>query len=129
MDMLDRMREGSVYADLRAFFTIGFQNAPNGLWLGVHGITPEELPTLLVEQTMKKGVGLVALTSEDDCMGSDSPEDRFGFLRKRISYLDSDKYQAVVLDANLLRVTRLEDGVTLSVLNSETVHAPQGDNW
>ncbi|MEK6825912.1 MAG: PHP-associated domain-containing protein [Nanoarchaeota archaeon] len=126
--MDDNIRSPNIYADLRAFFTIGFQDAPNGLWLGKHRMSRDQLPRFFYDTCMAKNIGLVALTSEDDKMLPHSPEDRFGHLTVASRSLLSE-YTLDLLDGGLLRVQRKRDNRILLVLNSETVHAPQGINW
>ncbi|MEK6825913.1 MAG: hypothetical protein AABY00_03950 [Nanoarchaeota archaeon] len=119
-----------VRVDLRAFFTIGFQDAPNGLWLGVHKLPRKYLFPRFVSTCLDKGLSLVAITTEDDKVVRYSPEDRFGFLAQReIMYPYSNIYQRERIDDNLFKVTRMRDNKVLFVLNSETVHAPQGESW
>ncbi len=123
---MDATTSRDTLADLRAFFTIGFQER----WLGKQGIPREYLFMKLVTSCMEKGLGLVAITSEDDRMIEGSPEDRLGYLMKcPLEPPYSNMYSRERLDENLLRVKREEDGRTLLLLNSETVHAPQGKNW
>ena len=114
-------------ADLRVFGSIGFQDAPNGLWLGKQGYQPQtSLAKRIIDSAIERKVSVVGITSEDDAMIQFSPEDRFGFL----------KYQLGDLPPNYV-MSRPQEGVlriwnrtgVVYVVNTETVHAPKGSDW
>src|SRR3989344_6802284 len=105
--MTETKTSSIVRADLRAFFTIGFQDAPNGLWLGIHRIPRQYLFQRFVTTCFDAELGLVALTTEDDRILPKSAEDRWGHL----AYCDegypfSAMYRREVVDEGLFKVTR-----------------------
>ncbi len=119
-------RNNIIYLDLRSFGTIGFQDAPNGLWLGKHKIKQKDLLKILADSCIKNSVDISTITTEDDLIQSGYPEDRMGFLLKQVLNLPKE-YKAEILDQNLLRVSN-ERGSVLFV-NSETIHAEKNKNW
>lgn len=115
-------------ADLRVFGAIGFQDAPNELWLGKQGYQPQKsLLKRIVDSAFESKVGVVGITSEDDAMIQFSPEDRFGFLRHQMGSL----YPEYI-------ISRPQEGVfrfwkrgekIVYLVNAETIHAPKGSDW
>lgn len=122
------MSQGIVRADLRSFYAIGFQNSKtNGLWLGKQGIDPSLLLKWFIDTCMDKNISLVAITTEDSRVNKYSPEDRFGFLLKSpMPHPHGLEYVFNQIDDNLLHVRRKIDENALLMLNSETIHSPEG---
>jgi len=120
------MRNDRLKADLRVFGAIGFQDAPNGLWMGVHGYNKNTLLEEIIKNCLRSNTDIVAITTEDDKIQQGYPEDRFGFLLKQISLLP-ECYSAEKIDDILMRVRAGSKIVYL--VNSETVHAPKDANW
>lgn len=119
----------TTFADLRAFGLIGFQDAPNGLWLGRHGLSKKDVAPEIVMAAFRNKVDLVGLTSEDDKMYRGSPEDRFGYFREKALETLPKRLIPTVFDRNLVRIYDEVLERNLLFLNAETVHAPKGMNW
>lgn len=121
------MAEKRKLIDLRSFGAIGFQDAPNGLWLGKQNYLPQsKLLERIIDSCIDKGVDVTAITTEDDCVIPGYPEDRFGFLANQIKSLKGP-YDGEKIDNTLMMLRRDQDRVYL--VNSETVHANKMDNW
>ncbi|MBI2631416.1 hypothetical protein HYW75_00240 [Candidatus Pacearchaeota archaeon] len=96
------MTEKRKLIDLRSFGAIGFQDAPNGLWLGKQNYLPQsKLLERIIDTCIKNEVDITAITTEDDCVLTGYPEDRFGFLANQIKSL-RNPYYGEKIDENLL---------------------------
>ncbi len=113
--------------DLRSFATIGFQDAPNGLWLGKQGYGHQErLLQKIIDTSIQNKAKITAITTEDDKILPGYPEDRFGFLANQLKNLPSG-YKGEKIDDALMALQSGQEVVYL--VNSETLHAPPNDNW
>lgn len=115
-------------ADLRVFGAIGFQDANNGLWLGVQGYAPQEsLLDRIVDASIKSKTDVIGLTSMDDVMYEGSPEDRFGFFKKLFLGNPGKGYSMDELEEGLMVVQRDNDGDTrdpgiVYIVNAQTLY-------
>jgi hypothetical protein len=119
-------------ADLRVFGAIGFQDANNGLWLGVQGYAPQEsLLDRIVDASIKSKTDVIGLTSMDDVMYEGSPEDRFGFFKKLFLGNPGKGYSMDEIEQGLIIVERDNNGDTrdpgiVYIVNAETLYH---HNW
>lgn len=121
------MEKNGTFIDLRSFGAIGFQDAPNGLWLGKQNYRPQNtLLEKIIDACIKNEVDITAITTEDDIVLSGYPEDRFGFLAAQIKDLEYP-YRCEKVDDALMVLEKDQKKVYL--INSETVHPAKGDNW
>lgn len=121
------MNQNKTLIDLRSFGAIGFQDAPNGLWLGKQNYRPQNLLLeKIIDSCIENEVNIMAITTEDDSIRANFPEDRFGFLAEQIKTLNSP-YRGEKIDNILMLLEKDQKKVYL--INAETIHPAIGDNW
>jgi predicted metal-dependent phosphoesterase TrpH len=95
-------------ADLHYHGPIGFQD----YWLRVQGYQGKNLLKEIVDAALRKDIGLVAITSDEDAIPKNSLHDRFNWLKEKYAKSLPEEYSCDSIGKNILRLVK--DGEVFS---------------
>ena len=94
---------------------IGFQD----YWLEVQGYAGKNLLKLIADSCLDKGIGITAITSDEDEIPRNSIHDRFNYLKNKFALTLPEGYEFDTLGKHVGIVVR--NGEVLYILNGQTV--------
>ncbi len=110
----------TIKADLHMHGPIGFQ--PH--WIRVQGYNGKNLLKEIADSCFNKGVGLTAITSDEDEIPRNSIHDRFNFLKNNYTKSLPKRYEHSELGKNVLVIKRGDS--ILYIVNGQSVRANDG---